>query len=296
MTSPSSATGFPRALKSFIGYLEGTDKAAHTIKNYRLDLLAFQQFIEGQAGISQAVSLDHLDPADLGRFHDYLKDRGLKTNTRRRKLLTVRRFLLFLVNRNKLPAELGKKVPTPQKIERVPLTAPSSELIAAIRKLSVETLLDERNRALLWTLAETGCQVSEVALLKFEDWTQGKLQIRGKSERELPVSRGLYDAVQDLRKRVGGGGEWIFRGFNKFGAVSGSISSRGVELLVKHFAPALGVPALTPRTFRHSIVVHWFREEGCSREEIQRRLGLRTAYAFRAYEPLFKSKSVATST
>jgi site-specific recombinase XerD len=296
MTTANVNTGFARAMKSFMGYLEGTDKAAHTIKNYRLDLLAFQEFIEAQAGPSKSAPLDQLDPADLGRFHDYLKEKGLKTNTRRRKLLTVRRFLLFLVNRNKLPAELGKKVPTPQKIERVPLTAPSSELIAAIRKLPLETLLDERNRALLWTLAETGCQVSEVALLKFEDWTPTRVQIRGKAERELPISHDLYDAIQGLRKRAGGGGEWIFRGFNKFGAISGSISPRGVELLVKHFAPVLGVPALTPRTFRHSIVVHWFREESCSREEIQRRLGLRTSYAFRAYEPLFKSKSSATST
>jgi site-specific recombinase XerD len=292
------ATGFPKALKSFIGYLEGTQKSAHTIKNYRLDLLAFQEFVEKRSGSSKSTPLDKLDPSDLGRFHDHLKAQGLKTNTRRRKLLTVRRFLSFLVNRNKLPEELGKKVPTPQKIERVPLTASSLELIAAIRELPTETLIDERNRALLWTLAETGCQVSEVAQLRFEDWEIGKLRIRGKAERSLPVSSELFAAIQSLRKRASGGAaaasesgkaeaEWIFRGFNKFGAVSGSISPRGVELLVRHFAPTLGVPELTPRTFRHSVVVQWFRD-GCSREEIQRRLGLRTAYAFRAYEPIFK--------
>jgi site-specific recombinase XerD len=277
---------FARALKSFVGYLEGTEKSAHTIKNYRLDVMAFQQFIE-KNGRGSKAALHELDPSDLDRFHDHLKVQGLKTNTRRRKLLTVRRFLSFLVNRNKLPVELGKKIPTPHKIERVPLTVSSQALIEAARALPTETLLDERNRVLLWTLAETGCQVSEVAQLRFEDWTAKALRISGKSPREVPVSSDLFHAVQGLRKRSGDSPH-LFLGFNKFGSLGAAISPRGVEMLVKFYAPKLSQPELTPRTFRHSAVVRWYGE-GCSREEIQRRLGLKTAYAFRAYEPLFKS-------
>jgi site-specific recombinase XerD len=284
--------GFARALKSFVGYLEGTEKSAHTIKNYRLDLLAFQEFLESQQTATSPQDLTGLSSGDLDRFQDHLKELGLKTNTRRRKILTVRRFMVFLVNRGKLPTELGKKIPTPHKIERVPVTVSSDKLLESIRALPVETLLDERNRALLWTLAETGCQVSEVAQLRFEDWSNEKtvgdkliLRLRGKAPRDLPVSRELHEAIRTLQQRQKG--EWIFTGFNKFGPLGGAISSRGIELLVKHFGPALGEALLTPRTFRHSAVVQWFRE-GCSRDEIQKRLGLKTAYAFRTYEPIFK--------
>jgi site-specific recombinase XerD len=292
-TGTAAPMGFARGLKSFVGYLEGTDKSEHTIKNYRLDLLSFQEFYEGLNGAgSPPIPLHRVSPAHLDRFHEHLKALGLKTNTRRRKLLTVRRFLAFLVNRGKLPIELGAKIPTPHKIERVPLTVSSKDLLSTIRALPHESLIDERNRALLWTLAETGCQVSEVAQLRFDDWSakwvQGKptVSIRGKSPREIPVSRDLVDVIEALRSRSKS--ESIFLGFNKFGALGGAISPRGVELLVKHFAPALGNAELTPRTFRHSVVVQWFKE-GCSREEIQRRLGLRTAYAFRSYEPILKT-------
>ena len=158
----------------------------------------------------------------------------------------------------------------------MPLTLPSEQLLTTIERLPRGTAIEERNRALLWTLAETGLQVSEVAALRFDDWTlsggQGRLAVRGKFERELPVSGRLYEAVQGLR--AGAKGEWVFPGFNKFGALGGAISPRGVELLVRHFGPALGSTELTPRVFRHSAVVRWFRE-GCSREEIQRRLGSR---------------------
>lgn len=282
---------FSRSLKSFVGYLEGTEKSAHTIKNYRLDVEAFQNFLNH--GLSdKPVKLEKVTPGDLDRFHDHMKAQGLKTNTRRRKLLTVRRFLSYLVNRNKLPMELGKKIPTPHKIERIPLIVPSEALIAAVRALPFESVLDERNRVLLWTLAETGCQVSEVSQLRFENWEMGKspvVHVGGKSPRAIPVSKELVEAVQNLRARAKDS-PWLFLGFNKFGSLGSAISPRGVELLVKFHAPKLGQSELTPRTFRHSAVVRWF-QDGVTREEIQKRLGLRTPYAFRTYEPLFKSKT-----
>ena len=238
------------------------------------------------------MALDQITPRDLDRFHDHLVSQGLKTNTRRRKLLTVRRFLSYLVNRNKLPVELGKKIPTPHKIERVPFVVSSEKLVQTIQSLGRETLLDERNRVLLWTLAETGCQVSEVATLRFEDWEvpegaggQPLLQLNGKSPRALPVSVELRESVLGLKARAGGT-PYLFLGFNKFGSLGSAISPRGVELLVKFHAPKLGYPELTPRTFRHSAVLRWY-QEGCSREEILKRLGLKTPYAFRSYEPLF---------
>ena len=101
-------------------------------------------------------------------------------------------------------------------------------------------------------------------------------------------------AVQALRAGQGQNKvkeqKWIFSGFNKFGSMGGAITSRGIELLVRSHAGRLGYEELTPRTFRHTAVVHWFTE-GLAREEIQRRLGLRTAYAFRIYEPIFQAIS-----
>src|SRR5271155_836632 len=90
------ALEFPKAMKSFMGYLEGTQKAAHTIKNYRLDLLAFQAFLEGATGSARCESLGE---KELNLFHEHLQSQGLKTNTRRRKLLTAHRFVRYLSQR-----------------------------------------------------------------------------------------------------------------------------------------------------------------------------------------------------
>lgn len=284
---------FPYAIRSFLGYLEGTQKSAHTIKNYQLDLLSFQKYLEQTEGTELTFSLsllENLVQNDLTRYHDFLMQKGLKSNTRRRKLLTIQKFLHYLVKRNKLTDELPRKILTPIKVERVPYTVDFGQLLAHIQSLPQATRLDQRNRLLLWTLAETGCLVNEISLLKFFHFSETgryfQLEIPGKAKRTLSISKELYLAVIEFQiQEKKDSHTSIFLGFNKFGSLGGPISPRGVELLVKQFSHQFGLGEFTPRTFRHSRVLAWFKEN-LPREEIQKRLGLKTAYAFRTFEPL----------
>jgi len=295
--SRKTQVSFGYAIRSFVGYLEGTQKALHTIKNYRLDLLAFQDFIAKEYS-NQLIRVDQVSVKDLARFREYLEEKGLKANTRRRKILTVTQFMNYLSKRRKLPPDVAKKMPAPHKIERVPLTVSSTQLLKVIQAMSDETLLEARNKALLWTLTETGCLVSEAAQLRFDSWSQAApeitLSLGINTQRQVPVSKELFQAIQKLKSfapqalSTTAKADWIFYGFNKFGALGSHISPRGIELVVRLYGPRLGFPELTPRIFRHSAVLNWF-EKGIPQPEIQALLGLKTAYAFRAYELLFNS-------
>jgi integrase/recombinase XerC len=295
---------FSKALKSFVGYLEGTQKADHTIKNYRFDLLAFADFLKTTVK-GKEIRLKELGKIELDAFHDHLKGLGLKNNTRRRKLMTIRKFLSFLAGRNQLNEDSGNaalRVLAPAKIERIPYTVMTEDLIKACERLPCASPIQTRNAALLRTLIETGCQVSEIPKIRFTDFEARSggsyaLSLSGKGAREVPISRELYESIQKLSKL--GDEKNVFLGFNKFGSMGAPITPRGIELLVRHTAEALGFPDLVPRTFRHSVVLYWHRL-GISQNEIQARLGLKSAYAFRAYEVLFnaeavKSKSETTS-
>lgn len=290
---------FAYAIRSFIGYLEGTQKSLHTIKNYKLDVQAFQEFMKSEYE-GKAIRLDQINLQDLERYRDFLKVKGFKTNTRRRKILTVTQFLNYLAKRKKVAQEMAIQFPAPHKIERVPYTLPMTELVKSIRGLKTDNFLELRNRALLWTLAETGCLVSEITRLRFDQWAKTSdssacLYFLGeKSQRTIPVSMELFQTIQEL-KTQSKDSPWLFLGFNKFGSLGSPITSRGIELLVQHYGPKLGFKHLTPRTFRHSAVVEWHRN-GVPHLEIQTRLGLKTNYAFRSYEPLFKSNLKTTST
>ena len=290
---------FPQALKSFLGYLEGTGKSVHTIKNYKLDLQSFKNYLEGSFLTKPAV-LNELTSQDLEGFHTFLKNLGLKTNTRRRMLMTVRKFFQYLNQRNKLSMDVGRRLVTPHKLERIPLTISADDLLSAIRKLPEETHLDLRNKLILWILTETACLVSEVSSLRYEQFNlenaeNPKLTFVTKSgSRTLNISPDLVSVLSKLQARAGGAVH-LFLGFNKFGALGAPISPRGIEMLVKHLAPKLGFKILTPRTFRHSTIVHWLKH-GVEQKEIQTRLGLKSQYAFRAYQTFAKKTKPTTKT
>lgn len=293
-TRRTKNTAYASALKSFIGHLEGTGKAAHTIDSYRLDLLRFEEFLRGEGNKPAEVRVDRISRKDLERYHEHLKLEGQKTNTRRRKLMTVRKLMTYLASRKRIEIDVAKKLPAPAKIERIPFTVDSGKLIEAIRGLETGTPILARNRALLWLLAETGCSVAEAAALRWKetDLEARRVEFLGKSQRTLSISAGLANALGEV---VGSAKphEPCFRGFNRFGSLGGAITPRGIELLVKSYEPKLGLGSLTPRSFRHSIVVHWYRE-GTSESEIQKRLGLKTAYSFRVYAPIFAKIAAAS--
>ena len=204
--------------------------------------------------------------------------------------------MAYVTKRSKLDIDVAKKLPAPEKIERVPHFVATAELLKKIQHLQADNLILARNRVLLWVLAETGCQVSEVTRLAWRevDFKKHEIEFLGQAKRVVSISSALSHALAKIKKE---NEPFCFLGFNRFGSLGSPITSRGVELLVKTYETKIGLGLLTPRTFRHSVVVHWFKE-GVTEKEIQRRLGLRTSYAFRVYAPIFnglKSKNEATS-
>jgi site-specific recombinase XerD len=296
----TGATALVAAFKSFAGHLEGTGKAKHTIDAYRFDLQSFAEFLEGSRSVSSGkkgpLDLRGIVRKDLERYHEWLKQAGQKTNTRRRKLMTVRKLMNYLTNRKKLDLDIAKRLPAPEKIERVPETVDLAKFRADFAKLDTGSPLALRNAALLGLMMDTGCSVSEAAKLR---WTQldlrgGKLSLLGRgsagAERDLKLSPVTLAAIEKLKESAGEDA-LCFVGFNRYGPMKVGkrtlgITPRGIEMLVKSLAETLGYSGVTPRTLRHSAVIEWFRA-GASEDEIQRRLGLRTPYAFRIYAPIF---------
>lgn len=294
----SKTTEWAQQVKSFKGYLEGTKMASHTIKNYIYDLRSFENFMV--SGLHQdSASLHKLTLKDLDAYHEYLKLKGLKTNSRRRKVLTLRRLLRFLTKRGKFGLDIDRRILAPEKIERIPFTVSSEELLKKIKSLPENTPLGLRNKCILLILAETGCQVSEVSLLQKDAFTkipdalanEGVLAFLGKNERSVPISQVLLELLKKWAE-LGKIESSLFLGYNRFGPMALPMSSRGIEFLVKEMGPKMGFEKLVPRTFRHSIVLHWSRA-GLDKVEIKSRLGLKTDYAFRMYNLLIKKSNPA---
>src|ERR1035437_2775169 len=107
-SSARGALTFAEASRSFVGHLEGTEKALLTIRNYRSDLRSFEEFL--RTGLAnRPVALQQVHPRDLTRYSDYLTAQNFRSNTRRRKVLTIRKFLAYLGRRNKIAPDLAAR-------------------------------------------------------------------------------------------------------------------------------------------------------------------------------------------
>ncbi|MBL7715780.1 MAG: site-specific integrase [Bdellovibrionales bacterium] len=276
-------------IKSFMGYLEGTGKSSHTIRNYGIDLQAFQNYID--ALTPKRILMTQILPEDVLQYSDYLKAQGLKTNTRRRRVLTLRKWLRYLKSRGKIGFDLADQIPAPGKLERVPKRISRSELLQKIDALPDDEPIHGRNRALLRTLAETGCLVSELVQLRFEDFKKGSVRFLGKRERTVAISDRLFSEVQGLKKFYTSASH-CFLSYGKSRFTQIPLTARAVELLFRQLEPAI-LPGFDSRTFRQAVILDWM-SDGISEQEIQKRLGLKSKYAFRVYFPL-RSKTEATS-
>ena len=144
--------------------------------------------------------------------------------------------------------------------------APDAPPIRWLRQYEIDHLLDvaggvdritrdysvkeNRDRALVATLANTGARVGEIAALKPADIQPGKLSVRGKTGyRALTISPNVEDLI---RRQVSGGVVWAsMRG--------GALTCSGIQLIVGRLIRKAGVQGhrLGPHTLRHSFATNF---------------------------------------
>src|SRR5262245_12943820 len=106
---------FERAKKTFLGFLQARGKAVNTVKNYACDLTELGAFCETRSLDFQKLGLN-----DLENYHHELKAKGLRPNSRRRKLMTAKTFLRYLSGRMDVSTVGSDKMVPPDKVEAPP--------------------------------------------------------------------------------------------------------------------------------------------------------------------------------
>lgn len=219
---------------------------------------------------SYAVATEQLYLTALAGFYEYIAAEGLAP---------VNLAALKQLRRRRARREPTRLPPFPQeKIERVlenvrrsPMHAPDDER---------ERLRNLRDRALIFTLADTGLRVSEACSLTrgHIDWNEAQAIVLGKGSREAVVrfsqrslryirsylsARQALDGAQGRRlaslpvfaRHDRGAGDNVL-----------SLSTRSAEKIVEHWVVAtLGERArgtITPHTFRHYFVTVVLRGTG----------------------------------
>ncbi|MBI3556445.1 MAG: tyrosine-type recombinase/integrase [Deltaproteobacteria bacterium] len=278
---------FERAKKTFLGFLQARGKAVNTVKNYACDLGELGAYVE-----KRSLDFQRLGLPELEGFHQSLKEKGLRPNSRRRKIMTARTFLRYLSGRMDVSTIGSEKLIPPEKVEKPPRLVPR-ESVFAIIDAQPDTDMGWRNRALIGVLLDTGMLVTEALALRpmdcYWDTTQEKaatLSVSGKRARSSRVSPQTAEALRQLTQRLKTS-KYFFHGYSRSGPNAERMTSRGVEVLFKGWSKTFGQKHLHPRTLRHLYVVDQLLK-GKTENEVMQAIALRTPYAFRVYRPLIQ--------
>lgn len=235
---------------------DGLAKA--TLDSYRSDLGRLAGWLAEQA---HEPLLD-VREATLTGFIAHLA-RQTRATSQARYLSTLRRFYRWQVGRGRLLTDPTLKLANPTLPSRLPKVMSEQQVEALLAAPNLDTLLGQRDRAMLETLYATGLRVSELVNLKLHEvgLADGVLRALGKGSKERLVPLGQV-AIDWIARYLIGARSDILGGRQSDAlfvtARGGAMTRQAFWQLIKRYALLAGIdPArLSPHVLRHAFATH----------------------------------------
>lgn len=243
----------------FLQYLRAEcGLAANSIKAYSTDLSRFLEWSKGNGGRTP----HEVDLPLLTRYLSHLHERGLKSTSASRHLVSLKMFFRYLVLEGVLAESAVELLSSPKLWQTLPSVLSPETVERLLNAPTADDRCHLRDRAMLCVLYATGCRASEVCGLAMRDLhlEEGWCRCLGKGNKERlvnlnPVARTALEAyLKHERGRLArdSAAEGVFL------TRSGKPFTRLVVWrLVRKYAARAGCRSkVSPHTLRHSFATH----------------------------------------
>lgn len=242
--------------------------AANTLDAYGRDLARFAEEFQG----------DFTRAADVGKYMDLLRDKGLSSRSIARHLTTLRNFAAFLLREGQIEQDPTAHIPLPKQWQNLPKYLNHNEVSSLLEAPDASLPRGVRDRAMLQLLYASGLRVSELCELQLSDFMEdiGVVRVMGKGSKQrlVPVGREAQKAVREYRESARPA--LLKRRSSRYLFVT----ARGSRLtrqafwkLLVGYGKKVGVfRRLTPHVIRHSFATHLL-EGGADLRSVQTMLG-----------------------
>ena len=251
---------FFKVLKSEYNY------SFYTIKNYKLDLTLFFDFLN-----KSNINYLYLNKDNVLAYLKYLDKMNLKNSTISRRISALRTFYNYLMNEGLINSNIFLNVKNPKLEKKLPNYLNYTEMEELLESIDIKNDEGLKRRLLIEMFYSTGCRVSEIINIKVKDidFLNKKIRIMGKGSKERIVYYGDY-AKKYLDKYLSKGlnKEYLF--VNKHGD---KYTVEEIELIVKDIMKHLSIKThVTPHTLRHTFATHLLNN-GADIRSVQELLG-----------------------
>ncbi len=251
---------FFKVLKSEYNYSD------YTIKNYKLDLTLFFDFLN-----KSNINYLYLNKDNVLAYLKYLDKMNLKNSTISRRISALRTFYNYLMNEGLINSNIFLNVKNPKLEKKLPNYLNYTEMEELLESIDISTDEGLKRRLLIEMFYSTGCRVSEIINIKVKDidFKDKKIRIMGKGSKERIVYYGDY-AKKYLDKYLSKGLDKDYLFVNKHGD---KYTVEEIELIVKDIMKHLSIKThVTPHTLRHTFATHLLNN-GADIRSVQELLG-----------------------
>ena len=157
----SGRTTLAEAFENFtLFYMPAKNWSATTRRGYTYDVAELLAYLEED----DTTYCDQLDVRRINQYFSSLDGRGLKGNSRRRKVIAVKSFLAYLISQTILGPDFGHNIIWPAAQE----DEPRALTVAEYTKLLEAARGNVRDAAIVMVLLQTGIRLSELTALTMD--------------------------------------------------------------------------------------------------------------------------------
>jgi integrase/recombinase XerC len=256
----------------------------HTLRNYRIDLESFADYLAPQDNMGNRVEIDisKIDVITVRSYISSLYQAKKKKSSVARRLAALRSFFRYLCQEKVVQENPAKLVSSPKLEKKIPNVLTVEEVIKFLDVPESDSVLGKRDRAILELLYGSGLRVSELVNLNLNDLDFKNLalriKIKGKKERIVPFSPHAKEAIETYLgvrgELLAEASEDIRESMALFLNYQGTrITTRSVGRMIdKYIEQCSDIHHISPQALRHSFATHLL-SEGADLRSLQELLG-----------------------
>lgn len=267
-SSSPSRLAYSQAFDGFVlTYMPARNWSKATRRGYTYDVSELLEYLDKDG----SHFCDQLDVNRINAYLSTLDARGLKGNSRRRKVIAIKAFLTYLIEHTKtLHQDFGSTIIWPAAQE----DEPRALTVAEYTRLLEAARGNVRDAAIVMVLLQTGIRLSELTALTVADVTLpakpspnltngfGEIRVKrkGRRLREIELNykgcRALHSYLQIRPRYLKAKNADPFEQalfLTKYGK---AISNRGVQWNFKKYANEAGIPWAHVHTLRTTHITH----------------------------------------
>ncbi len=189
-----------RLISEFLDYLRyERNKSLHTIRNYRLDLQLFCEFVNT---LDEGVRWQDVDGDIIRGWMEDMMDKGRSSTSINRRLSSLRSFFRFAMLRGYVEVDPSYGLRGPKNSRPLPQYLQEGEMDCLLGDdVWGDDFCSVRARTIILTFYSTGMRLSELVALDDGDidFVSQQIKVLGKrnKERMIPFGKELEETIKD---------------------------------------------------------------------------------------------------